>query len=101
MLLQKRLDVVPGLKTVLITNGWPTKMVDGKKVDDNWVLEGADAVFIYSDGGANHIAVQKDRLAVLGALAQKGVGIGMAHYAVEVLTGKGRHGVEGVDRRLL
>ena len=89
MLLQKRLDQVPGLKTVLITNGWPSKLVDGKKVDDNSVFEGADAVFIYSDGGANHIAVQKDRLAVLGALAAKGVGIGMAHYAVEVLADKG------------
>src|SRR5882757_3479340 len=61
MLLQKRLDAVPGLKTVLITNGWPTKIVDGKKVDDNSVFEGADAVFIYSDGGGNHLAVQKDR----------------------------------------
>ncbi len=89
MLLQKRLDQVPGLKTVLITNGWPSKLVDGKKVDDNSVFDGADAVFIYSDGGANHIAVQKDRLAVLGALAAKGVGIGMAHYAVEVLADKG------------
>lgn len=89
MLLQKRLDVVPGLKTVLVTNGWPTKMVDGKKVDDNSVFEGADAVFIYCDGGANHPAVQKDRLEVLGALVKKGVGLGMAHYAVEVLADKG------------
>ena len=89
MLLQKRLESVPGLKTVLITNGWPTKLVDGKRVDDNSVFEGADAVFIYSDGGANHLAVQKDRLTVLGALAQKGVGIGMAHFAVEVLADKG------------
>lgn len=89
MLLQKRLDAIPGLKTVLITNGWPTKIVDGKKVDDNSVFDGADAVFIYSDGGGNHLAVQKDRLAVLGALMKKGVGIGMAHYAVEVLAEKG------------
>lgn len=89
MLLQKRLETVPGLKTVLITNGWPTKMVDGKRVDDNSVFEGADAVFIYSDGGANHPGVQLGRLAVLGALAKKGVGIGMAHYAVEVLADKG------------
>ncbi len=95
MLLQKRLDVIPGLKTVLITNGWPTKIVDGKKVDDNSVFEGADAVFIYADGGGNHIAVQKDRLAVLGALAKKGVGIGMAHYAVEVPAEKG--GAEFMD----
>ncbi|MBC7368694.1 MAG: ThuA domain-containing protein [Undibacterium sp.] len=89
MLLQKRLDDVPGLKTVLITNGWPTKTVDGKKVDDNSVFEGADAVFIYADGGGNHIAVQKDRLAVLDALMKKGVSLGMAHYAVEVVAEKG------------
>ena len=89
MLLQKRLEAVPGLKTVLITNGWPTKMVEGKRVDDNSVFEGADAVFIYSDGGANHPGVQLGRLAVLGGLAKKGVGIGMAHYAVEVLADKG------------
>ena len=89
MLLQKRLEAVPGLKTVLITNGWPTKLVDGKRVDDNAVFEGADAVFIYCDGGANHPAVQKDRLAVVGALVNKGVSLGMAHYAVEVLAEKG------------
>ena len=89
MLLQKRLEGFPGLKTVLITNGWPTKIVEGKRVDDNSVFEGADAVFIYSDGGANHLAVRPERLAVLGALAKKGVGIGMAHYAVEVLADKG------------
>ena len=89
MLLQKRLDVVPGVKTVLITNGWPTKIVEGKRVDDNSVFEGADAVFIYSDGGGNHIAIQKDRLDVLRALVKKGVGLGMAHYAVEVPAEKG------------
>jgi hypothetical protein len=50
---------------------------------------GADAVFIYSDGGANHLAVRPERLAVLSALAKKGAGIGMAHYAVEVLADKG------------
>ncbi len=35
MLLQKRLQSVPGLKVELVTNGWPTKIVDGKRVDDN------------------------------------------------------------------
>ena len=89
LLLQKRLDVVPGLKTVLITNGWPVKMVDGKKVDDNSVFEGADAVFIYSDGGGGHPGVQGNRLEVLGGLMKKGVSLGLAHYAVEVLTNKG------------
>lgn len=89
MLLQKRLDVVPGLKTVLITNGWPTKMVGGEKVDDNTVFEGADAIFIYSDGGGKHPAVQNDRLEVLRALMKKGVSLGFAHYAVEVLADRG------------
>lgn len=31
LLLQKRLEGVAGLQTVLVTNGWPTKLVDGKK----------------------------------------------------------------------
>lgn len=84
MLLEKRLQNFPGLKTVLVTNGWPGKMVDGKKVDDNSVFEGADAVFIYSDGGANHLALQNDRLEVLRGLMSKGVSLGCAHYAVEV-----------------
>lgn len=89
MLLQKRLDQVPGLKTVLVTNGWPSKMVDGKKVDDNSVFEGADAVFIYADGGGNNIAIQGNRLDVLRELTKKGVSLGFAHYAVEVPATKG------------
>jgi hypothetical protein len=89
MLLKKRLDNFPGLKVELVTNGWPSKMVDGKKVDDNSVFDGADAIFIYGDGGANHIAVQKDRLEVLRALMAKGVSFGLAHYAVEVVADKG------------
>lgn len=89
MLLQKRLEPVPGLKTVLITDGWPVKIVDGKKVDDNSVFEGADAVFIYGDGGPGHLALQNDRLEVLRALMKKGVSLGCAHYAVEVPPDKG------------
>jgi hypothetical protein len=89
MLLKKRLDEFPGLKVVLVTNGWPTKLVDGKKVDDNSVFEGADAVFIYSDGGPNHIALRNDRLEVLRGLTAKGVSLGFAHYAVEVPAAKG------------
>jgi hypothetical protein len=89
MLLQKRLEGHPGLKTVLVTNGWPTKIVEGKRVDDNAVFEGADAVFIYSDGGGNHLAVRPERLEFLRGLMKKGVGLGCAHYAVEVLPDKG------------
>ncbi len=89
MLLQKRLEAVPGLKTQLVTNGWPTKIAEGKRVDDNAVFEGADAVFIYSDGGGNHLAVRPERLEFLRGLMAKGVSLGCAHYAVEVLPDKG------------
>jgi hypothetical protein len=89
MLLQKRLEGFPGLKTVLVTNGWPTKMVDGKRVDDNAVFDGADAIFIYSDGGANHLAVRPERLDFLRGMMKKGVSLGLAHYAVEVVPDKG------------
>ncbi len=89
MLLQKRLEAVRGLKTTLVLNGWPSKTVDGQKVDDNAVFEGADAIFIYSDGGGRHLAVQNDRLEVLRALMKKGVSLGLAHYAVEVVPEKG------------
>lgn len=89
MLLQKRLEGISGLKAVLVTNGWPTKMVEGKRVDDNSVFEGADAIFIYSDGGGNHLAVRPERLELLRGLMKKGVSLGCAHYAVEVLAEKG------------
>ncbi len=89
MLLQKRLEGFPGLKTLLITNGWPTKVVDGKRVDDNSLFDEADALFIYSDGGANHLAVRPERLEVLRGLMKKGVSLGLAHYAVEVVPDKG------------
>lgn len=89
ILLQKRLQGVTGLTTVLVTNGWPTKVVDGAPVDDHAVLEGADAIFIYSDGGGKHLAIQNDRLEVLRRLMAKGVSLGLAHYAVEVLPDQG------------
>ena len=89
MLLQKRLESVPGLKTTLVTNGWPTKIVAGKRVDDNAVFEGADAIFIYADGGPNHLAVRPERLEFLRGLMKQGVSLGCAHYAVEVVPERG------------
>lgn len=69
---------VPGFKPVVVTNGWPK---------DNAVFEGARAVVMYADGGNGHPAIAKDRLAVLDALAAKGVGIAALHYGVEVPKG--------------
>ena len=88
MLLQKALGGVSGVTVDVITNGWPTKTVDGQPVDDNAALDGADAILIYADGGKGHPAIQRDHVKVLDALAAKGVGLGFAHYGVEVPAGE-------------
>jgi Trehalose utilisation len=87
MLLQKALSGVSGVTVDVVTMGWPTKTVDGQVVDDNAALDNADAVVIYADGGGGHPAIQRDHMKVLDALAAKGVGLGFAHYGVEVPAG--------------
>lgn len=72
-LLAKCLADVPKLKTRVALSGWPA---------DAAVLEGVDAVVIYSDGGRRHPALG-DHLAVLAPLMARGVGFGLLHYAVE------------------
>lgn len=75
LLLQRCLAGVPGLHTEVHTNGW---------VADERVFEGAHAVFIYSDGGPKHPVEEANHLETLAALARRGVGLGFAHYAVQV-----------------
>jgi hypothetical protein len=87
LLLQKALANVPGITVDVYTNGWPSKTGDGAPVDDNAALDGADAVLIYADGGGGNPAIQRDHMKVIDALAAKGVGLGFAHYAVEVPAG--------------
>jgi type 1 glutamine amidotransferase len=81
LLLQSCLANVPGVTSVVYTNGWPT---DAKAFD------GAATVVIYSDGGGGHPLLQEDRLKTLGALLDKGVGLVLLHYAVEPTKGKGQ-----------
>ncbi len=64
----------------VVLNGWP---------EDNSVLDGADAVVIYSDGGGRHPALGGNNLETLGKLMDKGVGFLTIHYAVEPTTNKG------------
>jgi len=87
LLLQKALADIKGVKVDVIPMGWPKKMVNGTEVDDHAALNGADAVFIYADGGRNHPAIQGDRVKVIDALAAKGAGLGFGHYGVEVPVG--------------
>ena len=87
LLFQKALAAVPGVTVQVYDMGWPAKMVDGGRVDDSAALDNADAVLIYADGGKGHPAIPPERLKVIEALAAKGVGLGFAHYGVEVPTG--------------
>jgi type 1 glutamine amidotransferase len=80
LLLQNCLAGVPGLTTIVCSNGWPT---------DPSVFNGADAVVIYADGGGGHPAIQADHIQVLQKLIDKGVGFGCMHYACEVPKDKG------------
>jgi type 1 glutamine amidotransferase len=81
LLLQQCLARVPGLTTEVHTNGW---------VSDPRAFAGADAVFIYSDGGPKHPVEEGDHLQVLQRLVDRGVGVGFAHYAVQVDNEKSR-----------
>ncbi|MGC8829105.1 MAG: ThuA domain-containing protein [Verrucomicrobiia bacterium] len=80
LLFQKCLNSIPGVTSVVYSNGWPT--------EPN-AFEGAAAIVIYSDGGGGHPAIQGDHLKILGELMKKGVGFGAVHYAVEVPKEKG------------
>ncbi len=66
-----------GFETTVVTNGWP---------EDESVFDGAEAIVIYADGGGGHPAME--HIAKLRGLAEKGVGIGCIHYAVEVPVGE-------------
>jgi type 1 glutamine amidotransferase len=80
LLLQKCLSDVPGLQTVVYSNGWPA---------DANAFDGADAIVLSMDGGSGHAAIQDNHLAQLGELMDKGVGLACIHWAVEIPKEKG------------
>lgn len=80
LLLQKCLESVPHLQTVVYSNGWPA---------DPHAFDGADAVVLSMDGGANMALLQDDHLEQLGAVMKKGVGLACIHWAVEPTPEKG------------
>lgn len=66
------------IDVVLHRDGWPSQP---DAFDD------ADAIVIFADGGRNHPALP--HLEALGALMDRGVGLVLLHYAVEVPTDNG------------
>ncbi len=81
LLFQACLKDVPGVTTVVYSNGWPA---------DPKAFAGAAAVVVYSDGGGGHPLLQGDHLKTLGALMDKGVGLACFHYATEPTLEKGQ-----------
>jgi type 1 glutamine amidotransferase len=81
LLLKDCLDKVPGVTSVVHTNGWPSEAN---------AFEGASTIVLYSDGGPGHPFLQQDRLKTVGALMDKGVGLVCIHYAVEPILEKGQ-----------
>jgi len=78
-LLAAQLNRLPGIRAEVHRNGWPA--------NPDQAFQDAAAVFIYSDGGNGHPAIRPERLAKLGELMAKGVGLGTCHYGVEVPKG--------------
>src|SRR5580765_1850608 len=59
LLLKSCLDKVPGIVSVVYSNGWPK---------DPQAFDGAASIVIYSDGGGGHPALQDGHLQELGTL---------------------------------
>src|SRR5262245_33762088 len=62
LLLKSCLDNVPGITSVVYSNGWP---------DDPHAFDGVASIVLYADGGPGHPALQDDHLQILGALMKK------------------------------
>jgi hypothetical protein len=69
---------VPGVHAVVTEQGWPK---------DTTILDDADAIVMYSDGGEGHMVIP--HMAHVGRLMDKGVGLVNLHYAVEIPKGDG------------
>lgn len=78
LLFQKCLQGVPGLAVEVVLNGYPK---------DDSILDHADGILCYADGGQRHPLIPAERLARIGKLLEKGVGLFCLHYAVEVPKG--------------
>jgi len=81
LLLKSCLDKVPGVTSIVLSNGWPA---------DDSAFDGAASIVLYMDGGEGHPALQDSRLETLGGLMKRGVGLVCLHYATEPTLEKGQ-----------
>lgn len=78
-LLDQCLKNAPEVRSTFYLSGWPKDLT---------AFDNADAILFYMDGGGGHPVIQGDHIQIIDSLAVKGVGLGFAHYAVEVPAGK-------------
>lgn len=68
---------VSGVNAVVTEQGWPK---------DTTILDDADAIVMYSDGGPGHMVIP--HMAHIDRLMKKGTGLVNLHYAVEIPKGE-------------
>lgn len=66
------------VEAVVTEQGWPK---------DTTILDDADAILMYSDGGGGHMVIP--HMAHIDRVMSKGVGLVNLHYAVEIPKGEG------------
>ena len=87
LLLGKCLDGYPGLEVSVHDHGW---------VASEDVLDAADAVAIFSDGGQKHPLLVDDHLATIERMVgERNTGFGLMHFAVELPEGRPADLVDG------
>lgn len=74
-LLAKCLEPVKAVTVEVLLSGYPK---------DDAVLDTADGILCFADGGGGHPLIRDKRLDRIGKLMAKGVGLMCAHFAVEV-----------------
>ncbi len=81
LLLQKSLSGVKGLHvSVALGGAWPEASI----------IEKADAIFFFADGGEGHpVFLEADRVAAIGRAAARGAGLMFYHFATEPPAARG------------
>ncbi|XZE20542.1 ThuA domain-containing protein [Pirellulaceae bacterium SH449] len=77
-LFQKCLAIVDGLETAFVLNGYPK---------DDSILDDADGILCFADGGGGHPLIPEERLKKVGGLLDRGTGLFCLHFGVEVPKG--------------
>lgn len=74
MLFAKLLNQTPGIHATVSRSGWP---------GDPSLIEKADAIWVFCDGGGKHLIAQDGHAAQIQAAADRGAGIMFYHYGIE------------------